>query len=95
MDMSLVRLVRAGRITLRHGARTLRQRRRLPPSDERLDTTMPDTLTRTRSATRAGKLVEGQLDAENEQLVVSKLRSMGYAPIEIEQQGKQETSARS
>jgi type IV pilus assembly protein PilC len=36
---------------------------------------------------KAGKLVEGQLEAENAQLVVSKLRSMGYVPIEIEQQG--------
>jgi type IV pilus assembly protein PilC len=36
---------------------------------------------------KSGKLVEGQLEAENAQLVVSKLRSMGYVPIEIEQQG--------
>jgi type IV pilus assembly protein PilC len=42
---------------------------------------------------RTGKLVEGQLEAENAQLVVSKLRSMGYVPIEIEQQGKQRLSA--
>ena len=35
---------------------------------------------------KSGKLVEGQLEAENAQLVVSKLRSMGYVPIEIEQQ---------
>jgi type IV pilus assembly protein PilC len=35
---------------------------------------------------RAGKTVEGQLEADNAQLVVSKLRSMGYVPIEIEQQ---------
>jgi type IV pilus assembly protein PilC len=41
---------------------------------------------------RTGKLVEGQLEAENAQLVVSKLRSMGYVPIEIEQQGKQSLS---
>ena len=41
---------------------------------------------------RSGKLVEGQLEAENAQLVVSKLRSMGYVPIEIEQQGKQSLS---
>jgi type IV pilus assembly protein PilC len=41
---------------------------------------------------KAGKLVEGQLEAENAQLVVSKLRSMGYVPIEIEQQGKQSFS---
>jgi type IV pilus assembly protein PilC len=36
---------------------------------------------------KAGKLVEGSLEAENAQLVVSKLRSMGYVPIEIQQQG--------
>ena len=36
---------------------------------------------------KAGKLVEGQLEAENAQLVVSKLRSMGYVPIEIQQTG--------
>src|SRR5271154_3084010 len=36
---------------------------------------------------KSGKLVEGQLEAENAQLVVSKLRSMGYVPIEIAQQG--------
>src|SRR5438105_5095031 len=35
---------------------------------------------------RSGKLVEGALEAENAQLVVSKLRSMGYVPIEISQQ---------
>ena len=35
---------------------------------------------------KSGKLVEGQLEAENAQLVVSKLRSMGFVPIEIEQQ---------
>src|ERR1700712_4570276 len=34
-----------------------------------------------------GKLVEGSLEAENAQLVVSKLRSMGYVPIEIQQTG--------
>ena len=36
---------------------------------------------------KSGKLVEGSLEAENAQLVVSKLRSMGYVPIEIQQQG--------
>ena len=30
---------------------------------------------------KAGKVVEGQLDAESEQLLVAKLRSMGYTPI--------------
>jgi type IV pilus assembly protein PilC len=34
---------------------------------------------------KTGKLVEGSLEAENAQLVVSKLRSMGYVPIEIAQ----------
>jgi type IV pilus assembly protein PilC len=36
---------------------------------------------------KGGKLVEGSLEAENAQLVASKLRSMGYVPIEIQQQG--------
>src|SRR5947209_18444729 len=36
---------------------------------------------------KSGKLVEGSREAENAQLVVSKLRSMGYVPIEIQQQG--------
>jgi len=36
---------------------------------------------------RSGKLVQGSLEAENAQLVVSKLRSMGYIPIEIQQKG--------
>jgi type IV pilus assembly protein PilC len=49
---------------------------------------MPETFTY-KVRDRTGKLVEGQLEAENAQLVVSKLRSMGYVPIEIEQQGKQ------
>ena len=38
---------------------------------------------------RSGKLVEGSLEADNAQLVVSKLRSMGYVPIDIQQAGKQ------
>ena len=42
---------------------------------------------------RAGKLVEGQLEADNAQLVVSKLRSMGYVPIEIQAQTKQKLSS--
>jgi type IV pilus assembly protein PilC len=36
---------------------------------------------------RAGKVIEGSLEAENAQLVVGKLREMGYVPIEIQQQG--------
>src|SRR5690349_1040302 len=36
---------------------------------------------------KSGKLVEGSLEAENAQLVVSKLRSMGFVPIEIQQTG--------
>jgi len=52
---------------------------------------MPETFTY-KVRDKTGKLVEGQLEAENAQLVVSKLRSMGYVPIEIEQQGKQNLS---
>src|SRR5262249_49802544 len=52
---------------------------------------MPETFTY-KVRDKTGKLVEGQLEAENAQLVVSKLRSMGYVPIEIEQQGKQSLS---
>src|ERR1051325_7300999 len=33
---------------------------------------------------RAGKVVEGQLEADNVSLVAGKLRSMGYTPINIE-----------
>ena len=39
---------------------------------------------------RSGKLVEGSLEADNEQLLVAKLRSMGYTPIDITAQ-KSET----
>ncbi len=35
---------------------------------------------------KAGKVVEGQLDAESEQLLVAKLRSMGYTPIDVKAQ---------
>jgi type IV pilus assembly protein PilC len=42
---------------------------------------------------RAGKLVEGQLEADNAQLVASKLRSMGYVPIEINAQTKSKVSS--
>jgi len=38
---------------------------------------------------KAGKLVEGELEADNPQLVVSKLRSMGYIPVEIQENSKQ------
>ncbi len=47
---------------------------------------MPDTF-QYKVKDKTGKLVEGSLEAENAQLVVSKLRSMGYTPIEIQQQG--------
>ena len=39
---------------------------------------------------RAGKVVEGALDADSEQLLVAKLRSMGYIPIDVKAQ-KSET----
>jgi type IV pilus assembly protein PilC len=34
---------------------------------------------------KAGKVIEGQLDADNLVLVTSKLRAMGYTPINVEQ----------
>ncbi len=42
---------------------------------------------------RAGKVVEGALDADSEQLLVAKLRSMGYIPIDVKEQ-KGETLSR-
>jgi type IV pilus assembly protein PilC len=36
---------------------------------------------------KTGKVVEGSLEADSAQLVVGKLREMGYVPIEIQQQG--------
>jgi type IV pilus assembly protein PilC len=38
---------------------------------------------------RAGRTVQGELEAENETLVAGKLRSMGYTPISIEKRGSQ------
>jgi type IV pilus assembly protein PilC len=35
---------------------------------------------------RGGKLLEGTLEADSQQLLIGKLRSMGYMPIEIQQQ---------
>jgi type IV pilus assembly protein PilC len=32
---------------------------------------------------RSGKLVKGTLDAENQSQVVTKLRTMGFAPVSI------------
>ncbi len=52
---------------------------------------MPDTF-QYKVKDKTGKLVEGSLEAENAQLVVSKLRSMGYIPIEIQQQGARSLS---
>jgi type IV pilus assembly protein PilC len=48
---------------------------------------MPETFQYKVKDNKTGKLVEGTLEAENAQLVVSKLRAMGYTPIEIQQQG--------
>jgi type IV pilus assembly protein PilC len=48
---------------------------------------MPDTFQYKVKDNKTGKVVEGSLEAENAQLVVSKLRSMGYTPIEIQQTG--------
>lgn len=35
----------------------------------------------------SGKLLEGTLDADNDTLVATRLRSMGYVPIEIAAKG--------
>jgi type IV pilus assembly protein PilC len=48
---------------------------------------MPNTFQYKVKDNKTGKVVEGSLEAENAQLVVSKLRSMGYTPLEIQQQG--------
>src|SRR5262245_5925067 len=42
---------------------------------------------------KGGKVVEGALDADSEQLLVAKLRSMGYIPIDVKEQ-KSETLSR-
>jgi type IV pilus assembly protein PilC len=42
---------------------------------------------------KAGKVVEGALDADSEQLLVAKLRSMGFIPIDVKEQ-KSETLSR-
>jgi type IV pilus assembly protein PilC len=47
---------------------------------------MPETFTY-KVKDKTGKVVEGSLEAENAQLVVGKLREMGYVPIEIQQAG--------
>lgn len=41
---------------------------------------------------KGGKLVEGSLEAESQQLLVAKLRSMGYVPIEVKEQSTQSLS---
>ncbi len=35
---------------------------------------------------RGGKLIQGTLEADSEQLLIGKLRSMGYMPIDVQQQ---------
>jgi type IV pilus assembly protein PilC len=37
---------------------------------------------------KAGRLVEGTLEAQNEQLVVTKLREMGYVPLRVSAKGR-------
>jgi type IV pilus assembly protein PilC len=41
---------------------------------------------------KGGKVVEGQLDAESQQLLVAKLRSMGYTPIAVKEQRSESLS---
>ena len=50
---------------------------------------MPDTFQYKVKDNKTGKVIEGSLEAENAQLVVGKLRSMGYTPIEIQQTGEE------
>ena len=42
---------------------------------------------------RAGAVHEGSLEAQNEQLVIAKLREMGYVPVSVKQRGKSMLSA--
>ena len=42
---------------------------------------------------RQGRLVEGTLDADSSELVVGKLREMGYTPIDIRARSEQKLSA--
>ena len=37
---------------------------------------------------RGGKLIEGTLEADSQQLLIGKLRSMGYMPIDIQHQNQ-------
>ncbi len=41
---------------------------------------------------KQGKVVEGNLDAESQQLLVAKLRSMGYTPIDVKEQRTEQLS---
>jgi type IV pilus assembly protein PilC len=41
---------------------------------------------------QAGRLVEGTLEAQNEQLVVTKLREMGYVPLRVSAKGRSKMS---
>jgi type IV pilus assembly protein PilC len=43
---------------------------------------------------RQGKLVEGALEADNAQLVVAKLREMGYVPLDIKQKNAKSSLSR-
>ena len=42
---------------------------------------------------QAGKLIEGQLDADDATLVVGKLRQMGYTPITVEAKNENKLKA--
>ncbi len=47
---------------------------------------MPTSTYAYRVRDNAGKVVEGQLEADSQQLLVAKLRSMGYVPIDVKEQ---------
>ena len=82
MDMSLAKLATTHKISL-DVARILRQRRRPAPTHGGPD--VAETFAY-KVRDRGGKLLEGTLEADSQQLLIGKLRSMGYMPIDIQQQ---------
>ena len=87
MDQRLAELVRARRITLDMAARTGGEPRRppQPPRHQGPAEVSRDDRRRspTRSATAPGRSIEGTLEATDEQLVIAKLREMGYVPVSV------------
>ena len=55
---------------------------------------MPTTSFAYKVRDQQGKMIEGTLEAPNQELVASKLREMGYAPLEIRARKKSITEVR-